>query len=152
LLANRTREVKLKRCRQLLSSPAPEPVPADEPEDYRDRYQRLTGVSLWDCPQCKRGRMICIETLLPAALPRGPPSLATWIIHYRSIGVPRDVPNAAERWPVRKLAWRREAPLTRLLLVEVVAHQVPVAALTRLARRHIAGPLLMHARVCGAFS
>ncbi len=42
-------------------------MPADEPEDYRDRYQRLTGVSLRDCPQCKHGRMICIETLLPSA-------------------------------------------------------------------------------------
>jgi hypothetical protein len=53
--------------------PAPDPVPADDEEDYRDRYQRLTGISLWDCPQCKRGRMVCIETLLPASLPRGPP-------------------------------------------------------------------------------
>jgi len=77
LLANRTRDVKLERCRQLLNSPAPAPVAADEPEDYRDRYQRLTGVSLWDCPQCGRGRMICIETLLPNSLPRGPPSGAS---------------------------------------------------------------------------
>ena len=73
LLANRTREVKLERCRQLLDAPAPHMPPADEPEDYRDRYQRLTGVSLWDCPQCKQGRMICIETWLPGSMPRGPP-------------------------------------------------------------------------------
>jgi Putative transposase/Transposase zinc-binding domain len=73
LLANRTREDKLSRCRQLLNVPAPDPVPADDEEDYRDRYQRLTGISLWDCPQCKRGRMVCVETLLPASLPRGPP-------------------------------------------------------------------------------
>ena len=77
LLANRTREVKLERCRQLLNSPAPAPPATEEPEDYRDRYERLTGVSLWDCPQCSRGRMICIETLLPKSLPRGPPATAS---------------------------------------------------------------------------
>ena len=73
-LANRTREVKLERCRQLLQAPAPDTPPADQPEDYRDRYKRLTGVSLWDCPLCKHGRMICIETWLPGSMPRGPPS------------------------------------------------------------------------------
>ena len=77
LLANRTRGVKLERCRQLLNPPAPEPVPVDEPEDYRDRYQRLTGVSLWDCPLCKHGRMICIETWQAGSMPRGPPSAAS---------------------------------------------------------------------------
>jgi hypothetical protein len=75
-LANRSRALKLERCRQLLDAPAPAPRSADEPEDYRDRYQRLTGVSLWDCPHCGRGRMICVETLLPTTLPRGPPRLA----------------------------------------------------------------------------
>jgi hypothetical protein len=77
LLGNRCREAKLERCRRLLNAPAPNPQQADEPEDYRDRYQRLTGVSLWDCPQCKHGRMICIETWLPGSSPRGPPSLTS---------------------------------------------------------------------------
>ena len=71
LLANRCREVELARCRELLQAPAP-PLP-EEPEDYRDRYQRLTGVSLRDCPQCKRGQMVCIESFLPGTMPRGPP-------------------------------------------------------------------------------
>ena len=72
LLANRTREAKLERCRKLLgvAPPASEHV---EDEDYRDRYLRLTGVSLVDCPACKRGRMVCIETLLPRPPARGPP-------------------------------------------------------------------------------
>ena len=74
LLANRTRDVKLERCRQLLNMPAPIAAAADEAEDYRDRYERLTGMSLWDCPQCRRGRMICVETLLPKPLARGPPA------------------------------------------------------------------------------
>jgi hypothetical protein len=74
LLANRTRDAKLAQCRQLLDSPAPASAATEEPEDYRDRYERLTGVSLWDCPLCKHGRMICIETWLPGSMPRGPPS------------------------------------------------------------------------------
>lgn len=77
LLANRRREAKLQRCRDLLSARAPDPTPEHEPEDYRARYQRLTGISLWDCPLCKHGRMICIETWLPGSAPRGPPSATT---------------------------------------------------------------------------
>ena len=72
-LANRYRAVKLERCRHLLAEPAPViPVP-DAPLDYRDRYQLLTGKSLRDCPQCGQGHMVCIETFLPGAMPRGPP-------------------------------------------------------------------------------
>ena len=73
-LANCHREVKLDRCRQLLNAPAPPVESSAEPLDYRDRYERLTGVSLRDCPQCGRGRMVLIESFLPGALPRGPPS------------------------------------------------------------------------------
>ena len=72
-LANCTRKAKLERCRHLLDVPAPTPSQADEPEDYRDRYHRLTGVSLRDCPACRNGQMIRIETLEPTARPRGPP-------------------------------------------------------------------------------
>ena len=72
-LANRYRAVKLAQCRQLLAEPAQIiPVPA-APVDYRDRYQLLTGRSLRDCPQCGQGHMVCIETFLPGAMPRGPP-------------------------------------------------------------------------------
>lgn len=76
LLANCTRKVKLERCRQLLNSPAPMPSQAARPQDYRDRYQRLTGLSLRDCPACCKGQMILVETLAPIARTRGPP----WIV------------------------------------------------------------------------
>ena len=77
LLANRQREAKLTRCRELLEVPESAPAPAtdDEPMDYRDRYQRLTGLSLRDCPHCGRGQMVCIETFLPGKLPRAPPPI-----------------------------------------------------------------------------
>jgi len=73
LLANRNRAANLTRCRELLEVPAPAPAALVEGEDYRDRYLRLTGVSLSDCPQCGRGQMLCIESFLPGMQPRGPP-------------------------------------------------------------------------------
>ena len=73
LLANRHRAAKLTRCRQLLAAPAPVVTLAAAPLDYRDRYQQLTGKSLRDCPKCGQGHMVCIDTFLPGALPRGPP-------------------------------------------------------------------------------
>ena len=75
LLANCHREIKLAQCRRLLL--APPPAPPDEAADYRDRYQRLTGLSLRDCPQCGKGQMMRIESFLPGAQPRGPPCTAT---------------------------------------------------------------------------
>jgi hypothetical protein len=74
LLANRTRNAKLERCRELLGVAPPAPSEHDPDEHYRDRCLRLTGVSLLECPACKRGRMVCIETLLPRPPSQGPPS------------------------------------------------------------------------------
>jgi hypothetical protein len=73
LLANRHRAARLATCRRLLGVAAPADEVPQAPEDYRDRYQRLTGRSLRDCPACGRGHMVCIETFLPGALPRAPP-------------------------------------------------------------------------------
>lgn len=80
-LANRYRQIKLELCRKLLEVVAlvavlTQNVPAAS-LDYRDRYQRLTGVSLRDCPHCGRGQMVCIESFKAGGWPRGPPSLAS---------------------------------------------------------------------------
>jgi hypothetical protein len=50
-------------CRQLFGvHPSSESSSAPaKPEDYRDRYERLTGHSLRECPICHRGRMITIQ-------------------------------------------------------------------------------------------
>jgi hypothetical protein len=65
LLGNRYREEKLARCRQLLGLP-PAQTAAEPPQDYRDRYQQLTGCSLRECPVCHQGRMRVVGTLPPA--------------------------------------------------------------------------------------
>jgi len=62
LLGNRYREEKLARCRQLLGMP-PAEIAAEPPQDYRDRYQQLTGCSLRECPACHQGRMRVVGTL-----------------------------------------------------------------------------------------
>jgi Putative transposase/Transposase zinc-binding domain len=64
-LANRFRQEKLARCRQLLGMALEDQTPCEpEPsEDYRDCYERLTGASLRVCPICHQGRMVIIETL-----------------------------------------------------------------------------------------
>ena len=66
-LANRYREHKLAHCRDLLGMPAPEPAISKAGNDYRDRYEQLTGSSLSKCPVCRQGRMLMIEIL-----PRSP--------------------------------------------------------------------------------
>lgn len=82
-LANRHCETKLACCRQLLGTTAPAATSLAAPastlsgdrQDYRDRYEQITGNSLRMCPHCGRGHMVCIETILPGALPRAPPKL-----------------------------------------------------------------------------
>jgi Putative transposase/Transposase zinc-binding domain len=66
-LANRHREQKLARCRELLHMPAPESPTLEGAKDYRERYEELIGPSLWECPVCHQGRMLVIEIL-----PRSP--------------------------------------------------------------------------------
>ena len=70
-LGNRHRQLKLALCRRLLAmEPREETAPADKAEqDYRDRYETLTGSSLWECPVCHRGRMIVIQVIDPYAIP-----------------------------------------------------------------------------------
>src|ERR1700723_1872752 len=52
------------------------PNPSSQPqpdEDYRKRYEKLTGHSLRQCPVCHRGRMITVKLLAtghsPPAIP-----------------------------------------------------------------------------------
>jgi Putative transposase/Transposase zinc-binding domain len=66
-LANRYREHKLAHCRDLLGMPTPGPAISKAGNDYRDRYEQLTGSSLSQCPVCHQGRMLMVEIL-----PRNP--------------------------------------------------------------------------------
>jgi len=63
LLGNRHRQEKLAQCRQLLHMESEAESDAEAPSDYRDRYEALTGMSLHQCPVCRRGRMIIVEQI-----------------------------------------------------------------------------------------
>jgi len=63
---------RLTTCRQLLGVETPAAEAPSIRKDYRDRYQRLTGKSLQDCPVCGKGHMLRIEGM-PGSLPRAPP-------------------------------------------------------------------------------
>jgi Putative transposase len=64
-LANPHRKERLEHGRQLLGMAPPRESPSTPvaPEDYRDRYERLTGHSLRECPVCHRGHMIPLTIL-----------------------------------------------------------------------------------------
>ncbi len=66
-LSHHDRQEKLARCQHLLGMTPPEAPPAEaQPRpDYRDRYEALTGISLWECPVCHQGRMLEVEPLAP---------------------------------------------------------------------------------------
>ena len=71
LLANRSRQAKLARCRDLLHHPPP---PVAAPESIPALVLRLTGLDLEQCPACPEGRMRRTEVLLPTSLPRPRPA------------------------------------------------------------------------------
>ena len=54
-LGNRYRREKLEQCRRLLGMPTPAEQTDATENDYRDRYQELTGHSCHQCPQCGQG-------------------------------------------------------------------------------------------------
>ena len=62
-LGNRHRAQKLARCRELLGMAVPEPAQRQAEQDYRLRCEELNGHSLTQCPVCRHGRMIMIETI-----------------------------------------------------------------------------------------
>lgn len=74
LLGNHHGQEKLEQCLRLLEMPPVDATDAGSQPiaDYRDRYETLTGVSLRECPACHRGRMLCVERLLPSRV-RAPP-------------------------------------------------------------------------------
>jgi hypothetical protein len=69
-LANRYRQPKLARCRELLKMPPLEPKSKEKNKDYRDYYEELTGTSLKTCPICHQGHMAVIEIFEGVTSPR----------------------------------------------------------------------------------
>ena len=62
-LANRSRQAKLGRCRQLLGQPPPPPPPTAE--SVPALLLRLTGIDIERCQVCGQGRLAAVEMLRP---------------------------------------------------------------------------------------
>jgi hypothetical protein len=63
-LGNCHRARKLALCRELLGM-APAGPAAEPPDDYRDRFEALTGQSLRECPHCRTGIMVVTDCIAP---------------------------------------------------------------------------------------
>jgi hypothetical protein len=63
LLSNRDRAQKLTICRKLITQTECVALQAQEPKDWKLRYEALTGVVLETCPKCHVGRMVCVEII-----------------------------------------------------------------------------------------
>src|SRR6266699_1181995 len=68
IFSNRHLAENLARCRELLGVSVPVAPP---PQDYRERYQQLTGQDLLQCPQCQKGQMRRIGVLPAGAATSG---------------------------------------------------------------------------------
>ena len=64
-LSNRYRQQKLALCRQLLGSSEADTNAdiSEQPADYRDLYEQLTGSFLRQCPVCHQGLMVEVEEI-----------------------------------------------------------------------------------------
>jgi hypothetical protein len=62
-LANAHRERKLTLCRKLLGVQENQDSGSLPAEDWKTRYERLTGESLSVCPACHQGRLFTVETI-----------------------------------------------------------------------------------------
>jgi Putative transposase/Transposase zinc-binding domain len=71
-LANRGRAANLALCRTLLgvADCSPQPPQPELPQDWKTRYEMLTGKSLDLCPACRQGCMIQVE-IIPSPWHRG---------------------------------------------------------------------------------
>jgi Putative transposase len=94
-LPNRYREHKLAHCRDLLGMSSPEPAISKAGNDYRDRYEQLTGSSLSKSPVCHQGCMLMIEIL-----PRSPHRCLTPIkVMMEKTALGSRSECAAQAWP-----------------------------------------------------
>lgn len=83
LLSNRHRATKLAHCRELTNIPVPAVLPRLRALDYRDRYERLTGQSLYRCAVCERGEFMYVAIFSAATYPR---SVVPRILHEARFG------------------------------------------------------------------
>ncbi|MGF6369021.1 hypothetical protein OKW40_001771 [Paraburkholderia sp. RAU6.4a] len=138
-LANCHRAARLATCRRLLGVEPPVAAPPAIKEDYRDRYQRLTGRSLRDCPVCGKGphgphrrRAAWRHAWHPAA---GATRSQPWTLTGISIS-PQHVglPPRGQREPARALASSPHHNAAKLRTVCPLIRAFPLVSRNRLSQ------------------
>src|ERR1022692_3674414 len=90
--------------------PMPNPDTVATPErDYRDHYERLTGCSSRQCPQCLRGHMVTV-----AILPRFREMSLPCSNHHRFVMSATPDPKLAPPWGWPGPVWGRSVTWTFL--------------------------------------
>jgi hypothetical protein len=100
-LGNRHRSTHLTRCRALLGASPTAAVPIHASDDYRDRYEALTGRSLRTCPCCRAGHMRVIDRL-----ERVHPIALVTDADANGGPTPTGPTSAMSGCPVRPIPWR----------------------------------------------
>jgi hypothetical protein len=70
ILSHRNKKKAIEACRKFYNL---EQIHEEEPLDWRDFYQRVTGKDVSLCPLCKTG-VLCINEIIPARRYRAPPT------------------------------------------------------------------------------
>ena len=68
LLANRNKRTLLRSARAALDAPAPEPT-LNPAESVATFWQRIAGIDIARCPQCRRGTLRVVAMLAPQSHP-----------------------------------------------------------------------------------
>jgi hypothetical protein len=66
LWGSRNRKADIPLCRTLLGDATPKAPEAAKPEAWHVSFLRLTGIDLFVCPSCQKGRMHLMEVLHPS--------------------------------------------------------------------------------------
>ena len=66
LLANRSRKDNITLCRELLGTDRTETKEKERKETWQEQLLRITGIDVFTCPVCHKGRMFRVDELLPS--------------------------------------------------------------------------------------
>jgi len=66
-LSSRNKKTKLARCRQILGVKDSDTEQTDTSRNWKEILYELTGIDVNQCPECKKGRMIPMERIMPVS-------------------------------------------------------------------------------------
>ncbi len=68
ILSSRNKKTKLTQCRQILGVKEKINEESVTTKSWKEILYELTGVNIYQCPECKRGKMILVEAMTAGSL------------------------------------------------------------------------------------